>query len=408
MHELRLEKDWEQQRHLVMALCYALVNRNKSLQDVYLDALPRPDSIDPDSLSIPEEIQKRIREVVNRRDRNGIKVEFDQALAVYHPTREDLVGFAKAFQTWADKGVNAYRESGEEGVIRWMSEIDYWMYKFRKRCQPRVRAFINFFSYQAKTSFYLCYANFWRSLLPWLRNNHGLDDLSFRFLSFWHNQNQPIEIPEGRTSGGIWYPTRRGARLFYPREDGTVKINGRIVRLPRIGPEVIPDVFSGQVLALHPLTWFLFADPALRETVGLFLRTWEFDTLTQGGPTQDCVLYWEMIGAILTAAHLYRIAHDEFENRRGVQNQGGDATLAVIQDDAPPPMQAFMDDYIASRHLRCQCGASYTCGVVEHATEEQDTRQVPLVCSNCGNHDSVSVTDTEIQEALFPSADDVD
>ena len=73
--------------------------------------------------------------------------------------------------------------------------------------------------------------------------------------------------------------------------------------------------------------------------------------MNQGGPTQDCVLYWEMIGAILTAAHLYRIAHDEFENRRDVQNQGGDATLALIQDDAPPPMQAFMDDYIASRNL---------------------------------------------------------
>ena len=73
MHELRLEKDWEQQRHFVMALCYALVNRNKSLQDVYLDALPRPDSIDSEMLSVPEEIQKRIRDVVNRRDPNGAK-----------------------------------------------------------------------------------------------------------------------------------------------------------------------------------------------------------------------------------------------------------------------------------------------------------------------------------------------
>ena len=57
MHELRLQNDWEQQRHLVMALFYALVNRNKSQQDVYLDALPRPDSIDPDSLSIPQDAQ---------------------------------------------------------------------------------------------------------------------------------------------------------------------------------------------------------------------------------------------------------------------------------------------------------------------------------------------------------------
>ncbi len=124
MHELRLEKDWEQQRHLVMASCYPLVNRNKSLQDVYLDALPRPDSIDRDVLSVPQEIQERIRDVIDRRDRAGVKQELDQALAICHPSREDLAGFAKAFQTWADKGVNAYRQSGQEGVIAWLPEVE--------------------------------------------------------------------------------------------------------------------------------------------------------------------------------------------------------------------------------------------------------------------------------------------
>jgi hypothetical protein len=405
MHESGLENDWEQQRHMVMATCYALINRNKSLQDVYLDALPRPDSVDPDSLSIPQETQERIRDVINRRERAGVKRELDHALATYHPSPEDIVGFAKAFQTWADNGVNAYCHSGEEGVIGWLQAVDYWLYKYRKRCPPRVRAFVNFFSYQAKVSFYVCYANFWARLIPWLQEHHGLDDLSARLLRLWHNQNQPVEIPEGKTSEGIWYPTRRGARLLYPREDGKVKINGMWIDMPRIGAEVIPDVFSGQILALHPLTWFLFSDPALCETVGLFLRTWEFDTVAQGRATQDCVLYWEMIGAILTAAHLYRIAHDEFENRRGVHETGGDVVDTVTIDDAPSP-QAFMDYYISSRNLRCQCGSRYTCGTMEPATEEQKSREVPLICRDCGHRDSILVTEAEIQELLVPPEDD--
>jgi hypothetical protein len=226
MHELGLENDWCQQRHFVMATCYALVNRNKSLQDVYLDALPRPDSIDSEKLWVPDEIRERIRELINRRDRPAVKEELDRALGIYQLTREDSVGFAKAFQTWADKGVNSFRELGEEGVIAWLGEVDYWMGKYRKRCPPRVRSFVNFFSYQAKVSFYTCYANFWARLIPWLEENHKLDELTVRFLKLWHNQNKPIEVPLGKTTGGIWYPTRRGARLLYPREDGKVKVNG--------------------------------------------------------------------------------------------------------------------------------------------------------------------------------------
>ena len=99
------------------------------------------------------------------------------------------------FKHGPTEGVNAYREAGHEGIIRWLNAVDYWMHKYRKRCPPRVRAFINFFSYQAKVSFYVCYANFWASLIPWLQQNHGLDEISTRFLRMWHNQNQPIEIP---------------------------------------------------------------------------------------------------------------------------------------------------------------------------------------------------------------------
>jgi len=404
MHELRLQNDWDQQRHLVMAICYGLVNRNKSLQDVYLDALPRPDSIVLDCLSIPDETQQRIRDVITRRDRAGVKQELDRALAIYEPSREDRVGFAAAFQTWADKGVNSYRQSGEDGVVRWLEEIDYWLHKFRKRCPPRVRRFLNFFSYEAKTSFYLCYANYWAGLLPWLQNHHGLDELSRRFLCIWHNQNRPIEIPRGRTPGGIWYPTSRGARLVLPRRDGSLTQNGMLVEMPRIGPEVLPDVFSGQILALHPLTWFLFADAALREVAGQFFVSKEVEGFSRG-QAGDYPKYWELIGAILTAAHMYRIAHDGFENRRGVREQGGNSVDAITSEDTPSA-RAFLDDFIASRDLRCPCGATYRCELLEPAREEEESRQVPVICSNCGHRDTLVVTQAEIEAFLLGGPED--
>jgi len=408
MHEIAAETEWEQQRHFVMAICYGLVNRNKSLQDVYLDALPRPDSINNDLLSLPEEAQNRIRQVIDARNRLAVKQELDAVLSVFQPSREDKIGFEKAFQTWVDKGVNALRHDGDDGVVRWLGEIDYWMHKYRKRCPPRVRNFVNFFGYQAKVSFYTCYANFWSSLIPWLQENHALDELSARFLSLWHNQNQPIEIPRGRTPRGLWYPTRRGMRLRVPPRGNSAWDKGIVVEFPRIGPEVVEDVFCGQILSLHPLTWYLAADPALREVVGRFLASGEYETVSRRQDTRDCPKYWEFVGAVLTAAHLYRIAHDDFENRRSVRQQGGDAVEVVPKDEAPPPARSFLDAYFASHQIRCHCGGAYEWIDLDPAPEEQKARQVPVRCAGCGHRTSITVTEDEIQTYLLGEGDSSD
>lgn len=400
-HELELQDDWDQQRHYVMAICYALVNRNKSLQNVYLDALPRPGSIDPEELSLPEDIQRRIRGVVNRRDRAGVKQELDRALAMYQPSREDRVGFAKAFGRWVDRGVNEYRHSGHDGIIRWLKKLDGWMHAYRKRCPPRVRSFVNFFSYQAKCSFYVCYANFWANLIPWLQEQHGLDELSTRLLRFWHCQNQPVEIPHGTTTGGLVYPTHGGVELILPDSEGRSVPSRLMWSTSRIEPEVVPDVFSGQILALHPLTWFLFLDPALREFVGLFLSTWEFDTVARGESTEHSVLYWEMINAILTAAHMYRLARDRFANRRGVRERSVDNSPPLTRDDSPPPVNSFLEDYLTSRGIRCHCGGVYQCGEVEPPAEEGEQRTIPVRCSRCENATFVSVSEDDVTRFLL-------
>ena len=177
--------------------------------------------------------------------------------------------------------------------------------------------------------------------------------------------------------------------------------------MPRIGPEVLPDVFCGQILSLHPLTWYLFADAALRDVAGRFFASEEYDVISGGQGSQDCPKYWELVGAILTAAHLYQIAHADFENRRGVRQQGGDAVIGIAGDEAPPPVQAFLEAYLAARNIRCTCGSTYSCDEMEPVAEEQQTRQVSLRCTDCGRQNTVEVTEAEIQEYLLDDGDSV-
>src|SRR5262249_28247822 len=150
------------------------------------------------------------------------------------------------------------------------------------------------FSYECKVSFYRCFANVWVDLIPWLRENRDLDEVSERFLRVWHMQNQPIEQPDGR---------------------------------------VIPDVFGGQVLSLHPLSGFFMKDPALCTIAGRFFLSDAYERAMVQGRAEDCAEYWEFVGAILTAAGLYRQALDRQAERRGVrQRNSDDPDLARVAD----------------------------------------------------------------------------
>ncbi len=98
------------------------------------------------------------------------------------------------------------------------------------------------------------YANAWVGLIPWLREHRGLDTVSERFRRFWHNQNQPIEIPHGRTPGGISYPTHHSALVAKGDGNGGLTCQTLRMRTEHIGPTHLRDAFSGQVLSLHPLS----------------------------------------------------------------------------------------------------------------------------------------------------------
>jgi hypothetical protein len=324
----------------------------------------------------------------------------DASLGAYQPSRGDQLGFEQAFAQWVDKGVNSLRLLGVDGLESWLQEVDSRLKKYRKRCPPRVRAFINFFAYQAKTSFYLCYANFWIGLIPWLREHHGLDELSERFLRVWHNQNQPIALPPGRTASGIYYPTHGRATLLTQGSVPAGTARQVTWQTPRIGVDHVPDVFSGQVLALHPMAWYLFADSALRETTGRFFASSEFETIAAIENAASCSKYWNFIGAVLAAASKYRLARYQFENQRGVRVRAGRSVNAVQSDAATLDFNVVMDEFATARGWRCHCGAAYRCLDVALAAEVGGACRVTFECTACSHQASREVTEAEITRFL--------
>ena len=89
-------------------------------------------------------------------------------------------------------------------------------------------------------------------------------------------------------------------------------------RTTSVGPGYLRDVFSGQVLALHPLSGFFMNDPGLMAVAGRFFACDAFDRVMAGRPG-DCPEYWAFVGAVLDAAGMYRLAAEEQAAGRGVR-----------------------------------------------------------------------------------------
>ena len=400
MQENGAAKDWHQKRHYVMAIAYALVNRSKSLQKIYRDAFLYPGSYQVDELSIPEDTQQRIKQATQKRNRDEVKLLLDDALEAQNYSEEELLGFQKAYGMWVDKGVNAFDLKGQDGIIEWLQEIDGWIDQFRKRSEQRVRGFINFFSYQAKVSFYLCFANFWASLIPWLQEHHGLDEMSRRFLSLWHNQNQPQEIPHGKTQSGIIYPILAGREYHLPKEGGRTAIR---YQTEQIGPSFLPDVFSGQILSLHPLSGILLKDVSLCEVVGRWISSSNFDQVQSGQQPPDHG-YWDFVNAIVTSAFLYKTAREQYENRRGVAETGGDQVKALERDEATISVAVFYKQYLAESKFRCPCGGLQvldTAVEINLQSENEDRQAIPVRCSECNAQTTIDITFQEIQSYIL-------
>jgi hypothetical protein len=306
-----LGRDPVQISHLILATSFGLISGGKAVQQVFRDAHLAAGATAPEGQSLPEEVQHRIRAVVLSRDRTRVGEELDETLGRAETPSTDARALRQTFDGLLQVGIELVRDHGNDGLEEFLARFDAWSEKHRKKGgRAWLRRFLNLFGYACKASFYLCYANAWISLIPWLRRHRGLDDVSERLLRFWHMQNQSVEQPDGRAS---------------------------------------PDVFWGQVLSLHPLSGFFMKDPGLCAAAGRFFSSGRYGEAAAGGLAE----YWEVVGAVLTAARLYRQAADEQANARGVRRRGGAAVEGVACAAGGESAPQLLEDFAASQKVVC-------------------------------------------------------
>ena len=185
-------------KHLLLASCYGLFANDKALQDVYHDAFLRArrgvrgsshDSSEPFEAAplLPEHDRAAVADFLNAYLSESVVTQEEAEL---------IQGVMEAILT---DGLHGFQIEKASGVLNFVGRIDAWAAKIRRRSgQAFQRTLLNHFEYAAKLSFYRCYANTWIHILAALEQQ-GLDDLSSRFLRFWHWQNQP---GPARTLGG--------------------------------------------------------------------------------------------------------------------------------------------------------------------------------------------------------------
>jgi hypothetical protein len=400
MQEIGLLQDLDQQVHYVLAVCYSLVGRCKSLQRVFHDGYLAPGSVRVDATSLSEDVRQRIREAAHSRDRFQVQQELDATLGRFEPPAKLMPLLQEACRRWVGKGVSLLRRQGNDGLVLFLREVDYWLAKYRKRSGRWVRHFLNLFGYECKVAFYTCYANAWVGLIPWLRENRGLDPLSERFLRFWHNQNQPIEIPHGQTPAGIFYPTRHEVRIS--EADGKGGRASRILSLQteRIGPTHVRDVFTGHILSLHPLSGFFMTDPALCAIAGRFFATEAHDLALGRGLATLCGAYWDLVGAILSAAHLYRQALDQQANGRGARCRAGGEQAARSSEDNISDA-TLLEEFAQGRKICCPaCRGPLLFRDYTPVGTDEEAFPAEYSCRCCGGAVAITIDRADLERWL--------
>jgi hypothetical protein len=382
----------EQIADYLLATSYALLGTDKSVQKIYRDSFLKRRSFRPDKLSLPEDTRKHIQDLIAGRRKEAVRQELAKVLEATQLTEEDEIASSVAMENWLGCGIDHYRRNGHAGVIEWLRDLDHWYKKFRKRSPQRVQTFLRVFAYEAKVSFYHKYTNFWISVLQWLQRHQALDLPSRRFLSLWHNQNQRGEIEHAAAAIGV--------KSQHGNMTKTGPFGGRLVDGGT--REVIPDVFCGQVLALHPLSWILLDRPELCQMVGRFLTSPNFDQAMEAGEVDDFAEYWEMVEAVLIAAHLYQLVHLSQESSRRQPTAG----LTIVPETQAPPggelltPDAHLREYVESLEDRCACGGKYVLGNGTLPPARNHKVEIPVICKSCKRRSQIKATQHDMERFL--------
>jgi hypothetical protein len=391
--------DWDQQRDYLLARSYELVRRDKAVQQIYRDAFLRRRSFRPGSLQLSDDVRDRVLSVVISRDKQAVRQELAKVFQPIQLSQEEKTAASIGMDHWLNAGVELFRRDGDDGIRTWFKDVEKYYKQFRRKSEPLVQAFLRVFAYESKVAFYHKFAIFWIGLLRWLEEHHGLSPASKRFMGIWHNQNQRVEIHNGRLPSGIVLPT--GRQLWLP--DG-VSIDplfgGRLMDGGAV--EVVPDILCGQILSLHPISWILLARPDLCELVGSCIAAPRFDDAMKRGQVDGLPEYWRMVEAIFTAAYLYQVAREGNESRRNKRSVGGNeiSTANVSISPGPLAVNAQLRDYVVGVKEKCACGGKYEYASTELPLAKGKTVTLPVICGSC-RRPSELVTTQHDMEGFF-------
>jgi DNA-directed RNA polymerase subunit RPC12/RpoP len=179
--------------------------------------------------------------------------------------------------------------------------------------------------------------------------------------------------------------------------------NGRLaphflsVKAEQIGPTHVRDVFSGQALSLHPLSAFFMKDPALCAIAGRFFATAAYGLALGRGQAALCGAYWDLVGAILSAARLYRQALDRQADGRGTRQRAG-AEEAACSTPAGVSDALLLEEFASSRKVRCPaCGGALQFRRYHSVGPDEESFPAEYACRACGRNVPRTIDRTDLE-----------
>lgn len=355
----KVSKESGQICQFLLASCYPMFARNKSLQQIFHDAFLRREREEAD----PDDEQQSREALKNTLSDLQLEVTLKALLGGSALTPDEIAVCSVAIQFILDDGVSSFRADQQRGTIDFLAKVNSWSKNVRQRGRHAMRRLcLNQLAYSAKVSFYGCYAQAWIHIVQELERR-GLDEISSRFLRFWHWQNPSTEYPDGSRK---------------------------------------PHAFGGQVLALHPLSGFFMHSPALLEVAGEFfggISNKEFDLEGYGTRPE----YRSLLNAILIAANRYDSARQTQTDRLPQRSkislaQSGLEPIAVADPETPSLLDALKECLEAQGERCWKCDGALSCVSYDVST---NTAVVQARCLQCGTDCSVGISVESFRRTFF-------
>lgn len=368
--------------NLVLAELYPYVSTARSLQNTYLDARLHKDAdlqrrfvlengtrqAETERMySLPEAECQRLRTLAASHNTDEVQKAIESLFLGEVAGKNDMPELQKSFDDFLRDGLTAFRAGGSQRLRKYIGSIDKLFSSRRKRgSAERNRLFMNMVQYECKAAFYLCYANTWVDLVPWLEQHYKLSSYSKRLLHLWHNQNQPRENPDNI-------------------------------------PGASRDVFCGQVLSLHPLSAFIFGKPEHRVVLGKWISHPDYDNLERQNAFGSAPEYWDLVATILIAATEYKNVREQWDASRGKKEQVQSRLVEAAADTnaGAASLSLTLTDYAAEKKLSCpQCDGAVEYDGFDHHDGKPDTVVVWYICPKCHHRFSNGVSGAEVKKFL--------